>query len=480
MTPPFQFLVFIFPPPTNVANPMEPSPSTAASGESPMSAGTPTRAMAGPTAARSMPTSIHPGASSAETPSTTLSASPSTPAHSLSTPAFTSSNVLRASPTTTTLLSASPSTPAHFRRTPTSPMAILTTLPSVVALTTTSGDSGNTPPAPTSPVQRTSPNTTSPLSSSTALLPASTVPNAEAASHGLRWDNFPQSRPLTNAPTTPIKRAKPWGRPPGVKGKGKGKGKENPPMSSAATVPRKQKAAELWRQTYDDDGNVVPLDPGAPTGEVSKKRRKELLDMGKTLVEEAEAAAALKEKTRRMLANPDGLYPVVIWAPAGVESSGAGVDAHSHTGKRARKLAKDRNGDDIVLPGRRRQDAKESVAAGGGGWGRTAIKDDGGRSWGQGVRAREVGGIKRKRVDLRWRGKGRRGKKRDSAPSWIHGLNPQIRALNPHGICGEQHRNRGVPANEGGGRQAAEWKGMRRAEGEQPAQERISLEGGSR
>lgn len=131
-------------------------------------------------------------------------------------------------------------------------------------------------------------------------------------------------------------------------------------MSSVATVPHKRKAAELWRQTYDDDGNVVPLDPGAPTGEVSKKRKKELLDMGKRLDEEAEATAVLKEKTRRMLVNPDGLYPAVIWVPpvAGVEASGAealGAGAGAQSLKRSRRPAKDRNGEAIVLPAKRKR-----------------------------------------------------------------------------------------------------------------------------
>jgi hypothetical protein len=123
-----------------------------------------------------------------------------------------------------------------------------------------------------------------------------------------------------------------------VKGKGKEKGKENPQMSSGGTIPRKRKAEEAWWQTYDDDGNVIPLDPGAPMEVVSRKRRRELLDVSKSLDKQKEAAEALKDKTRRMLENPDGNYPAVIWAPP----------PEVQSGKRTRKPARDRDGQVIV------------------------------------------------------------------------------------------------------------------------------------
>jgi hypothetical protein len=96
---------------------------------------------------------------------------------------------------------------------------------------------------------------------------------------------------------------------------------------------------------------VVQLAPGGPTGELSKKRKRELLDIGKGLDAEATAAAALKEKAKRLLANPDGLYPAVIWVPPRPVAEGSEVV----DGKRARKPAKDRDGREIVLPSRRKR-----------------------------------------------------------------------------------------------------------------------------
>ncbi|KAJ7214190.1 hypothetical protein C8J57DRAFT_1732718 [Mycena rebaudengoi] len=103
-------------------------------------------------------------------------------------------------------------------------------------------------------------------------------------------------------------------------GKAKGKGKENPAEGPTPTIPRKRKAADTFLQTYDDAGNVVPLDPGAAGLEVvSRKRKKEIMQISKNLDREKEVGEALKEKCKQLLANPDGNYPAVIWVPPPAE-----------------------------------------------------------------------------------------------------------------------------------------------------------------
>ncbi|KAJ7270340.1 hypothetical protein C8J57DRAFT_1508371 [Mycena rebaudengoi] len=162
------------------------------------------------------------------------------------------------------------------------------------------------------------------------------LPTPPPIQSGLTWDNYPPSRPLANPPdgantegqAAPTRR----GRPPG---KAKERGRVNA-KAKAKENPRKRKAAEeLWCQTYNDDGWVIPLEPGSLTGLLSKKRRKELLDISKGLDAEKTAAEALVDKMRRMLANPDGNYPAVIWAPPPSE-------------KRARRALVDRNGERVV------------------------------------------------------------------------------------------------------------------------------------
>ncbi|KAJ7292450.1 hypothetical protein C8J57DRAFT_1549495 [Mycena rebaudengoi] len=195
--------------------------------------------------------------------------------------------------------------------------------------------------APAGPIPTSSPavNAAPPPPLSPRALTAETPAVPNTGGGRLSRDNFPQSRPLANAPTVPVepKRGKPT-----TKGRGgKGKGKENPSASSSSTVPRNRKAAEAWLQTYDDDGNVIPLDPGTATGAVSQKRRRELLAIGQRLDKEREAAEALKDKTRRMLANPDGNHPAAIWVPPPPPPEGQPL-------KRSRKAALDRDGQPIV------------------------------------------------------------------------------------------------------------------------------------
>jgi hypothetical protein len=67
---------------------------------------------------------------------------------------------------------------------------------------------------------------------------------------------------------------------------------------------------------------------------VSKQRKKELLEISKGLDKEKAAAEALAEKTKQMLANPDGNYPAMIWCPP--------------TEKRVRRAPVDGNGDRVV------------------------------------------------------------------------------------------------------------------------------------
>ncbi|KAJ7203462.1 hypothetical protein C8J57DRAFT_1542585 [Mycena rebaudengoi] len=146
---------------------------------------------------------------------------------------------------------------------------------------------------------------------------ATTSPNErDPPRAGLTWNNFPQSRPLANAPKAP---SAPKPILTGT-GKAKGKGKENPAEGPTPTIPRKRKAADAFLQTYDDAGNVVPLDPGAAGLEVvSRKRKKEIMQISKNLDREKEVGEALKEKCKQLLANPDGNYPAVIWVPPPAE-----------------------------------------------------------------------------------------------------------------------------------------------------------------
>ncbi|KAJ7259465.1 hypothetical protein C8J57DRAFT_1515533 [Mycena rebaudengoi] len=365
----FPFPAFVFNPGAEVRNPLwsAPAPST--------TAGTamPTSTVAGGGAPVPSPAfAAVPGPSATATVATLLSDSPSTPARFRRTsmsPGARSTAV----PPLTPLKSTPSSTPPPAKRieapAPSRPASIAQFTPPKVALTQPA-----TPPAPPngeasrgglsqrSPAAFAASQPTPPPAPSVSP-PAPSVPppappaptNGEATCPGLSWNNFPQSRPLANAPSAPREPPKGPGRPPGPKGrgkaKGKGKGKENPPTTSEPTIPRKRKAAEFWRQMYDDEGNVVQLAPGGPTGELSKKRKRELLDIGKGLDAEATAAAALKEKAKRLLANPDGLYPAVIWVPPRPVAEGSEVV----DGKRARKPAKDRDGREIVLPSRRKR-----------------------------------------------------------------------------------------------------------------------------
>ncbi|KAJ7264657.1 hypothetical protein C8J57DRAFT_1718542 [Mycena rebaudengoi] len=335
--------------------------STAVWGETTTSPGAPT-----PTPGGASPATPTPACPAATSPPSR----PTTPRTSA--PASSAGTLSMAPPITTPRRAAMHTAPPLHTSTPpastplstaTSPLALTTTAPAAHPVTsptvrhaTSTGDGlcVASPASPSLPLPRlpavTSANpaagdgarvaSSAPPSAPPPRIPAATSGNPAAGASSLTWDNFPQSRPLANAPTAPSApkaRSRPSmkGK---VKGKGKEKGKENPQMSSGGTIPRKRKAEEAWRQTYDDDGNVIPLDPGAPMEVVSRKRRRELLDVSKSLDKQKEVAEALKDKTRRMLENPDGNYPAVIWAPP----------PEVQSGKRTRKPARDRDGQVIV------------------------------------------------------------------------------------------------------------------------------------
>ncbi|KAJ6585962.1 hypothetical protein B0H19DRAFT_1250708 [Mycena capillaripes] len=239
-------------------------------------------------------------------------------------------------PTPRPLHGSSATTPPRYRCRPDSPPHVSSTSG------TTSRPSSSPTPAPLpSPTPASLPSRT-PATASTAAPPAaSSTPAAASTTNvpssngleddGLAFDAYPESRPMCNAPLPPKAPARGGAPASGASRGGRGGGSRVARSGhGGAAWGRRGGAARggrgggartgvtegfTWMQTYDDDGNTVPLPLDTLLPGPSRQEVGEIWEREKVRDNAAKAAELEAERRRKALFNVAGDHDLVIVPP---------------------------------------------------------------------------------------------------------------------------------------------------------------------